>query len=285
MASFLDTNGAPPRQTPQLQTWLALLADTVYADATYLLTYHSAAGTPTIPGDLNALFPSTPANNVLVWWKNTSTNTVHTYMYDVGTAAWITGPAIQTSLFLYHSSTAPPSVPADLNALFVGTPDDGTLVWWEDTVTGYVYTYLYESGWVVGPSTSPSAITGVVAATVSNTTVTLTSTTSGTFVDVTNSSITHTFTKDNALIFVHVEAKKTTTGNGYVRIVAGSINGATPTGMTGGANLGSLLVSDVFDVSALSGSQTIKLQIRTDDANSMNVYNLAQPQYTIVEWD
>lgn len=92
MATFLGTYGAAPRQTPQLQNWLTLLATYIDADLGNANLYHSTSGIPTVPTDLDALFASTPVIDTVVFWTDTSTGFTYTYIYDVSSDTWIAGP-------------------------------------------------------------------------------------------------------------------------------------------------------------------------------------------------
>lgn len=105
-----------------------------------------------------------------------------------------------------------------------------------------------------------------------------------TFADVTNSGVSHTFTRANALILATFRHGTTSADFAEVRIVCGSITGSKVAKIKG--NIGeAVMLPDVFDVSALSGAQTIKLQHRQTVSGTSYVAATVLVQYAIIEYD
>ena len=85
--NFLSVNGSAPRTVPDLQVWLNMFVALASDLATYRYVEDTSA--PTIPDDLDAVFPEGREGSIVVWYR---TDILQTTIYFGVTDHWHTGP-------------------------------------------------------------------------------------------------------------------------------------------------------------------------------------------------
>jgi hypothetical protein len=250
---LLSINGNPPGTVPELQAWLVEILE----DMSPISHIQRGSGA-TAPTDtqLDALFPGETDKGIAVWY-NTTTGKLDTYYNNNGTWLRYTGTLPTAEGISYTPTTGADWVnpdPTDVAEALDDLAARGLLI----TVTGVELT--------------------------ANTTVNST-----TYVDVTGSAISHTFTKPNAMVDVHgVATSGVTTFLINIRLNVGGISGTAISVSRTPTYIHSVAIADVFDVSSLigGGSQTIKLQISAQTgAGVCTFYDYEALTYTIREWD